>query len=84
MPQFTGGDGCQVLTPQRDASDTCPSIQYLPPSAYQVLYAIKKTSASIHNYRADAAATRVYYCTHALFTDYRTDATCVSVHASYW
>ena len=25
LPQFTVGDGCQVLTPQRDASDTCPN-----------------------------------------------------------
>ena len=25
LPLFTVGDGCQVLTPQRDALDTCPS-----------------------------------------------------------
>ena len=25
LPQFTGGNGCQVLTPQRDALDYCPS-----------------------------------------------------------
>ena len=25
LPLFTVGDGCQVLTPQMDALDTCPS-----------------------------------------------------------
>ena len=40
----------------------------------------QNTSTRITNYHADAATTRVRYCTHVIVANYCTDHTCATVH----
>ena len=64
MAQFTGGDGCQVLTPQRDGTPwTLVPVQYLPPSACRLLYTIKHLAPQLLLLRG-----RCYYTCALLYT----------------
>ena len=74
----TVGDGCQVLTLQMYASNTCPSTE---PDAHCVPGTVQiKIQRRNYYYRAGAATTRVHYCTRAVLTDYHTDGTCSHAH----